>query len=78
MLKKGWLKIRVIEERQLLIEGAKEEIIKKIKKSEARNDKVVKLVKEIKKVEVKVLRNDEQQIEDNLVLKEKKDVYSER
>ena len=59
MLKKGWLKIRVIEERQLLIEGAKEEIIKKIKKSEARNDKVVKLVKEIKKVEVKVLRNDE-------------------
>ena len=59
MLKKGWLKIRVIEERQLLIEGAKEEIIKKIKKSKARNDKVVKVVKEIKKVEVKVLRNDE-------------------
>ena len=32
MLKKEWLKIRVMEKGQLLIEGAKEKIIKKIKK----------------------------------------------
>ena len=72
MLKKEWLKIRVIEKRQLLIEGAKEEIIEKIKRSEAKNDKVVKAVEEMKKVGIKVLRNNKWQIEDILALKEEK------
>ena len=54
-----------------MIERAEEEIIKKIKKSEVKNGKVVKAVEEMK-AEVKVLRNDEWQIEDDLVLKEKK------
>ena len=72
MLKKEWLKIRVIEKRQLLIEGAKEEIIEKIKRSEAKNDKVVKAVEEMKKAGIKVLRNDKQQIKDKLALKERK------
>jgi len=40
-----------------LIEGAKDEIIEKIKKSEAKDDEVVKVMEEIKKAEVKVLRN---------------------
>ena len=55
-----------------MIERAEEEIIKKIKKLKAKNDKVVKGVEEIKKVEVKVLRNNKWQIEDELVLKEGK------
>ena len=46
------------KKRQLLIEGAEKEIIEKIKKSEVKNNKIVKAVEEIK-VEVKVLRNDE-------------------
>ena len=33
---------------------------------------VIRIVEKIKKVEVKVLRGDEWQIEDNLVLKERK------
>ena len=33
---------------------------------------VIRIVKKIKKVKVKVLRGDEWQIEDNLVLKERK------
>ena len=57
MLKKKWLEIRVMEKEQLLIERAKEEIIKKIKKLEAKNDEVIKTVEEIKKDRVKVLRN---------------------
>ena len=61
MLKKKWLEIRAMEKGQLLIEGAEEEIIKKIKKSEARNNEVIKAVEEMKKVEIKVLRNDEWQ-----------------
>ena len=47
-----------MEKEQLLIEGAKEEIIEKIKKLEANNDKIVKMVEKIKKTGVKVLRND--------------------
>ena len=42
-----------------MIEGAKEEIIEKIKKSEAKNNKVVKVVEEMKKAVVKILRNNE-------------------
>jgi len=66
MLKKEWLEIRVIKKEQLLIEGAKEEIIEKIKKSEAKDNEVVKSVEKIKKAGVKILRNDK------LVLKKEK------
>ena len=49
-----------------------EEITEKIKKSEVKNDEVVKIVEEIKKVRVKILRNNEWQIEIELVLKKRK------
>ena len=61
-----------MEKEQLLIEGAKEKIIEKIKKLEIKDDNVVKVVEEMKKAGVKVLRNDKWQIEDELVLKERK------
>jgi len=43
----------VIEKRQLLIEGAEEEIIEKIKKLEAKDNEIVKIVEEIKKAGLK-------------------------
>ena len=49
----------------------KKKLLKKLI-SEAKNDKIVKTVEKIKKAEVRILRNDEWQIEDNLVLKEGK------
>ena len=49
----------------------KNKLLKKLI-SEAKNNKVVKAVEKIKKAGVKILRNDEWQIEDNLVLKEGK------
>ena len=49
----------------MLIKRAEKDIIEKIKKSEARNDEVIK-------VGVKVLKNDEWQIENDLVLKKEK------
>jgi len=52
MLKKEWLEIRVMEKEQLLIEEAKEEIIEKIKKLEAKDDEVVKAIEEMKKAGV--------------------------
>ena len=72
MLKKRQLEIRMMEKRQLLIEGAKEKIIEKIKKSEVKDDEIVKIAKKIKNAKVKVLRNNEQYIENKLVLKERK------
>jgi len=72
MLKKEWLEIRAIQKIQLLIEGVEKEIIEKIKKSEAKNDRIVKVVEDMKKMEVKVLRNDEWQTKNELVLKEEK------
>ena len=72
-----WLEIRAIDRKQWLIKEAKEEMIEKIKKSETRDDKVIKAVEEMKKAGVKVLRNEEWQIEDNLVLKKGK-VYVPR
>ena len=45
MLKKKWLEIRVMEKKQLLIERAEEKIIEKIKKLEAKDNKVMKAVK---------------------------------
>ena len=61
-----------MEKELLLIENAKREIIEKIKKSKGKDNKVVKVVEKMKKAEIKVLRNDEQQIEDKLVLKKGK------
>ena len=49
----------MIKKEQLLIKGVEEEIIEKIKKSETKNDEMVKAVEEMKKAGVKVLRNDE-------------------
>ena len=42
----------------MLIKRVEEEIIEKIKRSEAKDDEVVKAVEEMKKTGVKVLRND--------------------
>ena len=55
-----------------MIEGAEEEIVENIKRSRERDDKVIKVVEEIKKMEVKVLRDNEWQIEKGLVLKKEK------
>ena len=55
-----------------MVEGVEKEI----KKSEAKDDEVVRVVRKIKKAGVKVLRNNEWQIEDKLVLKEE-DICSE-
>ena len=55
-----------------LVEGLEKEILKKIKEAREKDEKVIKTVEEIKKMGVKVLRNEEWQIEEGLVLKEGK------
>jgi len=55
-----------------VIKGSKVDILEKIKIARSKDEEVVRVVEEIKKVEVKVLREDEWQIEGDLVLKEDK------
>jgi len=67
MLKEEWLEVRAMEQ---LIEGPEEEIVKRIKETRDKDEEVIKVVEEMKKAEVKTLRNEEWQIEEGLVLKE--------
>ena len=52
-------------------------IIERIKIARGKDNKVVRVIEEIKKTEVKVIRGDEWQIEGDLVLKEEK-VYVQK
>jgi len=67
MLKKEWVEVRAMEQ---LVEGSEEDIVKKIKKARNKDEEVIKVVKEIKKAGVKTLRDEEWEIEEELVLKE--------
>jgi len=70
MLKKKWLEIRVIKEKKLLIEITKKEIVEKTQKLEAKYNEVIRVIEEIKKARVKILRNIRWQIKNKLVLKD--------
>ena len=67
MLKKEWLEVRAMEQ---LVKGLKEEIVKKIKEARDKDKEVIKVMEEMKKAGVKMLRDEEWQIEKGLVLKE--------
>ena len=67
MLKEEWLEVRAIEQ---LVEGPEREIVKKIKEARDKDEEVIKAVEEMKKAGIKMLRNEEWQIEEGLVLKE--------
>ena len=57
---------------EVVIEGSEVDILGKIKKARSKNKEVVRIVEEMKKAKVKVLRGDEWQIEGDLVLNEGK------
>jgi len=67
MVKKEWLEVRAMEQ---LIEGPEKEIIKRIKEVRDKVEEVIKVVEEMKRAGVKMLREEEWQIEEGLVLKE--------
>jgi len=55
-----------------VIEGPEINIVEKIKKARSKDEKIVKIVKEMEKARVKELREEEWKIEGELVLKEGK------
>ena len=54
------------------MKGPEVNILEKIKMAKKKDKEVVKVIEEIKKTGVKVLKGNEQQIERDLVLKERK------
>ena len=57
---------------EVVIEGSEIDIVEKIKKARSKDEDVVRVVEEMKKVGIKVLRGKEWQLERDLVLKEGK------
>ena len=57
---------------KVVIEGPKINIVEKIKKTRGEDEKIVRVVEEMKKVRIKVVREEEWQLEGDLILKEGK------
>ena len=57
---------------EVVIKGPEVDILEKIKIDRSKNKEIVRVVEEMKKARVKVLREEESQIEKDLVLKERK------
>jgi len=67
LIKNNW--ICSLEE--VVIEGYEVNILEKIKKARSKDEKVVRVVDEMKKAKVKVLQENKWQIEGDLVLKDR-------
>ena len=70
LVKKEWLEAKRIRVAEVIIEGV--DLLDKVRKYEARDDEVMKAVEEMKRAGVKMLRDEEWQQEDGLMLKEGK------
>ena len=57
LVKKEWLEVGAMEVTEVVIEGI--DLLEKIRKSEAKDNKVVKAVEEMKQVGIKMLRDEE-------------------
>jgi len=75
VVKKEWLEVKKIRVTEVVIEGV--DLLEKVRKCKAKDNKVVKTVEEIKRAGVKMLRDEEWHQEDGLMLKEEK-VYIPR
>jgi len=70
LVKKKWLEVQAEEVMEVVIERVN--ILDRIRKSEAKDDEVIKVVEEMKKVEVKMLRDKEWKKYEGLMFKEEK------
>ena len=57
---------------EVVVKRLETKLVKKIKNTREKDEGVVRVVEEMKKAEVKILRGNEWQIEEELVLKERK------
>ena len=57
---------------KVVIDGPEVDIVEKIKKARSKDEEVVRIVENMKKTGIKMLQEEEQQIEEDLVLKKRK------
>jgi len=57
---------------EIVVEGLEVDLVEKIKKARSKDEDVIRVVEEMKKVGVRELRGNEWKIEDDLILKEGK------
>ena len=70
LVKKEWIEAQRVRTAEVIIDGV--DLLDKVRKSEAKDDEVVKAVEEMKRAGVKMLRDEEWRQEDSLMLKEGK------
>ena len=70
LVKKKQLEIRATQVTEVVIEEI--DLLEKIRKSEAKDNKIVKAIEKMKQADIKMLRNEEWQEEDRLMLKDEK------
>ena len=75
LVKKEWLEVRAIQVIKIIIKEIN--LLEKIKKSKVKDNKVIKVVEEMKQAGVKMLKDKEQQKENGLILRNRK-VYIPR
>ena len=75
LVKKEWLEVRAIQVIEIIIKEIN--LLEKIKKSKVKDNKVIKVVEEMKQAGVKMLKDKEQQKENGLILRNRK-VYIPR
>ena len=69
-MKKEWLKVRVTQVTEVVIEGV--DLLEEIRKLDAKDNKVIKAVEKIKQAEVKMLRDEKWREENGLILRDRK------
>jgi len=74
-VKPEWLEIRKTETVEIIVDGV--DLLEKVRKSKVKDDEVVKAVEEMKRAEVKMLRDEEWREVDGVIYKEEK-VYISR
>jgi len=57
LVKPEWLEVRKVETVEIIVDGI--DLLEEVKKSKVKDDEVVKAVEEMKKAEVKMLRDKE-------------------
>jgi len=70
LIKKEWMEVRAMQIEEVIIKGV--DIIEKIRKSEVKDNEVIKAVKEMKYAGVKVLRDKEWREKDGVMLRDRK------
>jgi len=70
LVKPEWLEVRKTEAVEITVDGV--DLLEKVRKSKVKDDEVVKAVKEMKRVEVKMLRDEEWREVDGIIYKERK------